>query len=316
VQEAKGNPHCRRLSLRPKKTLVLRRGITLSFSTSAGGIRGEDPEQNSPEKSSINQLPAKTFFSEILQSPLKCFLLLGKPRKRACFKGSESSTVSPCRSPGSSSNSRSRLDLCGTTTCAPVRKKAPVVVFLLCGRKKGHHRTELPLWSFLFGPSSLLVFSGVWQKRKPYFTRYLQAFLIHLHHLKPLPTTTALEQERPRSLSTEIVPKAFIPFSAAPQIAPNGIPKPVQITSEMMEWGGSTTHSSELHRNYPCEMLSFTRILERATVSFFPALLVPQTLITFFSQLCVCVSVGKPPPPPPPPPPPKKKKKKKKKQKN
>jgi hypothetical protein len=94
--------------------------------------------------------------------------------------------------------------------------------FFLCGRKKGHHRTELPLWSFLFGPSSLLVFSGVWQKRKPYFTRYLQAFLIHLHHLKPLPTTTALEQERPRSLSTEIVPQAFIPFSAAPQIATNG----------------------------------------------------------------------------------------------
>jgi len=94
VQEAKGNPHCRRLSLRPKKTLVLRHGTTLSFSTSAGGIRGEDPEQNSPEKSSINQLPAKTFFSEILQSPLKCFLVLGKPRERACFKRSESSPVS------------------------------------------------------------------------------------------------------------------------------------------------------------------------------------------------------------------------------
>jgi len=80
----------------------------------------------------------------------------------------------------------------------------------------------------------------------------------------------------------------------------------------MMEWGGSTTHSSELHRNYPCEMLSFTRILERATVSFFPALLVPQTLITFFSQLCVCVSVGKPPAPPPTHP--KKERKKTKKQ--
>ncbi len=161
------------------------------------------------------------------------------------------------------SNSCSRLDLCGTTTCAPVRKKAPVVVVFLCGRKRGHHRTELPLWSFPFGPSSLLVFSGVWQKRKPYLYRYLQAFLIHLHHLKPLPTTTALEQERPRSLSIEIVPQAFIPFSTAPQIAPNGIPKPVQTT----KWnddgvGGSKTHSSELHCNYPCEMLSLTRILE------------------------------------------------------
>jgi hypothetical protein len=26
--------------------------------------------------------------------------------------------------------------------------------------------------------------------------------------------------------------------------------------------GGSKTHSSELHCNYPCEMLSLTRILE------------------------------------------------------
>jgi hypothetical protein len=156
VQEAKGNPHCRRLSLRPKKTLVLRRGTTLSFSTSAGGIRGEYPEQNSPEKSLINQLPAKTFFSEILQSPLKCFLVLGKPRERACFKGSESSTVSPCRSPGSSSNSRSRLDLCGTTTCAPVRKKAPVVVFFSVEENRATTEQNFRFEAF---PSDLLLYS-------------------------------------------------------------------------------------------------------------------------------------------------------------
>jgi len=264
VQEAKGNPHCRQLSLRPKKTLVLRRGTTLSFSTSAGGIRGEDPEQNSPEKSSINQLPAKTFFSEILQSPLKCFLVLGKPREREsvfqAFRIFHSVSLSlPWLLVKQPSEARSMWHhhLC------PSREEGTRCCFFLCGRKKGHHRTELPLWSFPFGPSSLLVFSGVWQKRKPYLNRYLQAFLIHLHHLKPLPTTTALEQERPRSLSIEIVPQAFIPFSAAPQIAPNGIPKPVQTT----KWnddgvGGSKTHSSELHCNYPCEMLSLTRILE------------------------------------------------------
>jgi hypothetical protein len=146
VQEAKGNPHCRQLSLRPKKTLVLRRGTTLSFSTSAGGIRGEDPEQNSPEKSSINQLPAKTFFSEILQSPLKCFLVLGKPREREsvfqAFRIFHSVSLSlPWLLVKQPSEARSMWHhhLC------PSREEGTRCCFFLCGRKKGHHRTELPL---------------------------------------------------------------------------------------------------------------------------------------------------------------------------
>ncbi len=146
MQEAKGNPHCRQLSLRPKKTLVLRRGTTLSFSTSAGGIRGEDPEQNSPEKSSINQLPAKTFFSEILQSPLKCFLVLGKPREREsvfqAFRIFHSVSLSlPWLLVKQPSEARSMWHhhLC------PSREEGTRCCFFLCGRKKGHHRTELPL---------------------------------------------------------------------------------------------------------------------------------------------------------------------------
>ncbi len=158
MQEAKGNPHCRQLSLRPKKTLVLRRGTTLSFSTSAGGIRGEDPEQNSPEKSSINQLPAKTFFSKILQSPLKCFLVLGKPRERACFKRSESSPVSlslPWLLVKQPFEARFmwHQHLCR----AESGRRQPLLFFFSAGKKMGHRRTEVALWSFTFGPSSLLV---------------------------------------------------------------------------------------------------------------------------------------------------------------
>jgi hypothetical protein len=82
----------------------------------------------------------------------------------------------------------------------PVRKKAAVVVFFCAGKKMGHHRIEVALWSFTFGPSSLLVILRGFGF--PYFTRCLPVCLIHLHYLKPLPTTPPLEQERPRSLST------------------------------------------------------------------------------------------------------------------
>jgi hypothetical protein len=105
---------------------------------------------NSLEKSSINQLPAQTFFSEILQSPLKCFLVLGKPRERE-----RESVFQAFRTVPSVSLSLPWLlvkqpfearfmwhqHLCR----AESGRRQPLLLFFSAGKKMGHRRTEVAL---------------------------------------------------------------------------------------------------------------------------------------------------------------------------
>jgi hypothetical protein len=139
-----------------------------------------------------------------------------------------------------------------------VRKKAAVVVIFLCGKENGppqNRSCALKLYIRTF--FSTIYSPGVWQKRKPYVTRCLPVSLIHLHYLKPLPTTPALEQERPRSLSP-LNPSKHLQAPCQQHLRSHRTELKNQFkkTRKKYDGVGATKHSSELpHRNnYPCEM--------------------------------------------------------------
>jgi hypothetical protein len=128
--------------------------------------------------------------------------------------------------------------------------------FFLCGKKKWATTEQKlrfeALHSDLFFSTSYS--PGVWQKRNPYFTRCLPVSLIHLHYLKPLP---ALEQERPRSLSTLNPSTHLQPLvnSTSNHRTERNLKNQFKQT-KMYDGVGATKYSSELpHRNnYLCEM--------------------------------------------------------------
>ncbi len=218
--------------------------------------------------------------------------------------------MSPCRSPGSSSNSRSRQDSCGTTPVpCPVRKKAAVVVLFLCGKKNGppqNRSCALKLYIRTFFSTSYSL--GIWQKRNPYFTRCLPVPLIHLHYLKPLPTTPPLEQERLRSLSTLNPSTHLQPLVNSSSDRTERNLKTSSNKRKMYDGVGATKHSSELpHRNnYPCEMGSLlSRVSWRVTVKASSQHFFHKPYYLFLpSQLSLSLSLSlwrNPRSPPPPP---------------